>query len=178
MPYGSLDSDTLSVASQKGLERAVTEWQGTRQISKPSTFLVITSYKYQSDEEQALRKALVASLLGDDEFKDNIIYIEARNEEDLATKVVRTKALIPIQTLLLFAESRHAVSVSPIFKRKFGKALKIKKFKADFEFNHPWISTSSPAVWSLRNVIVRSWFEIRKRSGRGVRKKLRYLFWS
>ena len=178
MPYGSLDSDTLSMASQKGLERAVTEWQGTRQISKPSTFLVIASYKYQSDQEQALRKALVARLLGDDEFKDNIIFIEARNEEDLATKVVRTKALIPIQTLLLFAESRHAVSVSPIFKRKFGGALKIKKFKADFEFNHPWISTSSPAVWSLRNVIVRSWFEIRKRSGRGVRKKLRYLFWS
>ena len=115
MPYGSLDSDTLSMASQKGLERAVTEWQGTRQISKPSTFLVVTSYKYQSDQELALRKALLARLLGDDEFSNNIIFIEARNEEDLATKVVRTKALIPIQTLLLFAESRHAVSVSPIF---------------------------------------------------------------
>jgi hypothetical protein len=178
MPYGSLDSTRLSAASQKALDKAVTEWRGTRQISKPTTFLIITSYEVGSDQELALRQELVNRLLGDEEFASNVLLIRARNEEDLASKIARTKSLIPIQTLTLWAESRHAVSVGPIFRRKFGKALKIKKFKADFEFNHPWVSTSSPAVWSLRNLMLRSWFEVRKRSGRSLRKRLRFLFWS
>jgi hypothetical protein len=121
---------------------------------------------------------MVARLLGAEEPGQNVIVMKARNEEDLASKIAHTKLLIPIQTLILIAESRHALSLGPIFRRKFGKALQIKKFKADFEFNHPWISTSSALVWSLRNVVVRSWFEIRKRTGRGLRKKLRFLFWS
>jgi hypothetical protein len=178
MPYGSLDATSLSSASQKALNKAVTEWQGTRQISKPTTFLIITSYEVESDQELALRQESVNRLLGDDEFAANVLVIRARNEEDLAGKIARTKSLTPIQTLILWAESRHAVSVGPIFRRKFGKALKIKKFKADFEFNHPWVSTSSPALWSLRNLMLRSWFEVRKRSGRSLRKRLRFLFWS
>jgi aromatic ring-opening dioxygenase LigB subunit len=178
MPYGCLDAANLSVASKRAIEKALAEWQGTRQISKPSTFLVIASHEIESDAELALKQELVARLLGDEESAQNVIVIKARNEEDLASKIAHTKSLIPIQTLILIAESRHALSLGPIFRRKFGKAIKIKKFKADFEFNHPWISTSSALVWSLRNVVVRSWFEVRKRTGRGLRKKLRFLFWS
>jgi hypothetical protein len=178
MPYGCVDSANLSAASRKAVEKATREWQETRQISKPTTFLVIASYQNDSDEELALRQQLVSHLFGNDEFRQNVVVINARNEEDLASRITHTKSLTPIQTLILFAESRHALSVGPIFNRKFGKALKIRKFKADFEFNHPWISTSSPIVWSLRNFIVRSWFEVRKRTGRKLRKTLRFLFWS
>jgi hypothetical protein len=178
MPYGCVDTANLSAASKKALEKALAEWQGTRKISKPSTFLVIASHELDSDQELALKQEMVARLLGDDESANNLIVIKARNEEDLAGRIAHTKSLLPIQTLLVVAESRHALSLAPIFKRKFGKALKMKRFRADFEFNHPWISTSSSLVWSLRNFGVRSWFEVRKRTGRGLRKKLRFLFWS
>jgi hypothetical protein len=178
MPYGCVDAANLSAASKKAFEKGLAEWQGTRQISRPSTFLIIASHDLDSDRELALKQEMVSRLLGDDESGNNLIVIKARNEEDLASRIVHTKSLIPIQTLLVVAESRHALSLAPILKRKFGKATKIKKIKADFEFNHPWISTSSSLVWSLRNFGVRSWFEVRKRTGRGLRKKLRFLFWS
>ncbi|HWP56804.1 MAG TPA: hypothetical protein VNL14_02835 [Candidatus Acidoferrales bacterium] len=178
MPYGCVEGGTLSAASKKALEKALSEWQGTRRISKPSTFLILASHDLEVDHELALKHEMLANLLGEEDFASNVVVIKARNEEELANRLARTKSLLPIQTLIVFAESRHALSLGPIFRRKFGKAVKIKKFKADFEFNHPWISTSSSAVWSLRNLTMRSWFEIRRRTGRGLRKKLRFLFWS
>jgi hypothetical protein len=54
--------------------------------------------------------------------------------------------------------------------------LQLRKFKADFEFNHQWITTSTPLAWTSRNWLLRIWFESKKRMGRGLRKKLRYWF--
>src|SRR5262249_15859385 len=84
--------------------------------------------------------------------------------------------LLPIETITVFVESRNAVSVKSIFKRKFGKTLQIRKFKADFEFDHQWISTSTSFAWFFRNWFLRVWFELKKRLSRAIRKKIRYFF--
>jgi hypothetical protein len=178
MPYGCLDSTTLSAASRDALLQALQYWQRSMQISKPKTFLILASYEDSSELELTLKEEIVAPSITEEEFSTNVITVRAKNEEELATKIARNKTLMPIQTLILFAESRHALSLRPVFKRKFGKALEIKKFKADFEFNHPWISTASSLVWVLRNLMLRAWFGIRKRTGRQLRKKLKFLFWS
>jgi len=160
------------------MERALERWQRSMQISKPDTFLVLATYDDDLGQELDLRRNLLSSHLTGDEISANVITIRARNEEELAIKIARDKSLAPIQTLILFAESRHALSLRPIFKRRFGKALEIRTFKADFEFNHPWISTSSSVTWVVRNLILKLWLEIRKRAGRRLRKKLKSLFWS
>ena len=177
MPYGSLDAQRLSQASLKALERAVEWLQKSMQISRHNTFLVLASFENGSEHELQLRKAYVSRALSDQEsFPGNIIEITAKKEEDLAHRIARTRELLPIDTITVFAESRHAISLRPIFRRKFGKAVEIKTFKADFEINHPWISTSSSPAWVLWNLFVRIWFEMRRRMGRGVRKKLRLWF--
>lgn len=175
MPYGCLDSQTLSQASLTALERAVERCQKSMRISRHQTFLVLASFEAGSEHELRLRKDFVSRTLVDgDSFLNNVIEISGKNEEDLAHRITRIKELLPIDTITVFAESRHAISLRPIFKRKFGKALQIKTFKADFEVNHPWISTSSSPAWVLWNLSVRVWFELRKRMGRSLRKKLRF----
>jgi hypothetical protein len=81
-----------------------------------------------------------------------------------------------VETITVFVENRNVVSVKAIFRRKFGKTLQIRKFKADFEFNHQWITTSTSFAWRLRNWLLRFWFEVKRRMGRGLRKKIRYWF--
>lgn len=178
MPYGCLAGKTLSAASRKALEGALEHWQKSMQISRPKTFLLLASYEEGSGPELELKRDLVSSAVADEGLCNNVIAITAKNEEELATKVARNKTLMPIQTLILFAESRHALALRPIFKRKFGRALEIRKFKADFEFHHPWISTSSSIVWFFRNLLLGVWVGIRKRSGRSLRKKFKLFFWS
>lgn len=178
MPYGCLDSDQLSTASLRGLELALERWQKSMHTARHKTFLMLAGYEDDSGLELRLRKEFLLKSLSAAVFSDNLLEITARDEEDLAQRITRTRALLPIETLTIFAESRHALSIRAIFKRRFGKALEIKKFKADFEFNHPWISASSSATWLLWNLSRRASFEFRKRMGRGLRKRLRYLFWS
>ena len=100
----------------------------------------------------------------------------ARNEISLAQKISRIRSLLPFETVTVFVEERNAISVRAIFRRKFGKTLHIRKIKADFEFNHQWITTSTSFAWSARNWLLRIWFEVKKRMGRGLRKKIRYWF--
>lgn len=177
MPYGCLDPQTLSEASRIALERAVDRWQNSMQISRHQTFLVLASYDESSEQELQLMKAFALRALSDREsFQNNVVEISAKNEEDLALRITRAKELLPLDTLTVFAESRHAISLRPIFKRKFGRVLQVKTFKAEFEINHPWISTSSSPAWVFWNLLVRVWFELRKRMGRGLRKRLRFWF--
>lgn len=177
MPYGCLDPQTLSEASRNALERAVDRWQKSMQISRPQTFLVLASYDENPEQELQLIKDFALRALSDlQSFQNNVIEISAKNDEDLALRITRTKELMPIDTLIVFAESRHAISLRPIFKRKFGRVLQVKTFKAEFEINHPWISTSSSPAWVSWNLLVRVWFELRKRMGRGLRKRLRFWF--
>lgn len=178
MPYGCLDSVKLSTASLRGLELALERWQKSMQMARHKTFFVLASYEDDSGLELRLRKEILLKALSGTLSADNLLEITARDEEDLAQRLTRTRALLPIGTLTIVAESRHALSIRAIFKRRFGKALEIKKFKADFEFNHPWISASSSTAWIVWNLIRRAWFEFRKRTGRGLRKRLRHLFWS
>ncbi len=176
MPYGCLDSKRLSKASLMALENAVKRWQNSMQISRDETFFILAGYKEDSELELRLRKENLRRSLPEDEFSKHVITLSANNEDNLAHKITRTKSLLPIETITVFAESRHAVSLRPIFKRKFGRALEIKTFKADFEFNHSWISTSTSSVWFLWNIILRIRFEFRKRTGRKLRRKLRSFF--
>jgi hypothetical protein len=178
MPYGCLDSKTLSAASVKSIERALEEWQRSMQVSRPKTLLVLAAYEENLATELALRRDLARRVLSEEELTAHVVEITAKNEEELATKIARNKTCCPIQTLILFAESRNLLSLRPIFKRKFGKALEIKKFKADFEFNHPWISTSTSLAWFFRNFNLGIWINLRNRMNRRLRKTLRYLFWS
>jgi hypothetical protein len=143
------------------------------QISRPETFLVLATHEGGPEHELELKREIVATIPA-----AQVIAIRAKNEEALANRIARDKTLMPIQTLILIAESRHALALRPIFKRKFGRALEIKKFKADFEFNHPWISTSSSFTWFFRNLILGVCVGIRKRTGRRLRKKIKSLFWS
>jgi hypothetical protein len=176
MPYGCLDSQKLSRASRTGLDKALDWWQKSMRTSKHKTFFVLAGYGEDAGQEIKLRKEIVTQTLQEEELLSHLVEISATNEVNLAQKLSRVKDLLPVETLTVFVESRNAVSVKAIFKRKFGKTLQIRKFKADFEFDHRWISTSTSFAWFFRNWLLCLWFEAKKRMGRGLRKKIRYLF--
>ena len=175
MPYGSLSAQKLSQASRVCLEKALDWWQKSMHTSKHKTYLIVAGYDSDGNE-LALRKQIIDTALQDSEFSGNVITVSAANEISLAQKISRMRELLPVETMTVFAESRNAVSVKAIFKRKFRKTLQLRKFKADFEFNHQWITTSTPLAWLSRNWLLRVWFETKKRLGRGFRKNLRYWF--
>jgi hypothetical protein len=178
MPYGCLNPQTLSRASRLGLEKAADWWQKSMQTSKHKTYLVLAGYDSDAGQEIELRKQILQQRLHGEEpeLLNNMIEISASNEVGLAQKISRVRDLLPIETITVFVESRNAVSVKSIFKRKFGKTLQIRKFKAEFEFDHQWISTSTSLAWFSRNWLLRIWFELKKRLGRGLRKKIRFWF--
>ncbi|MGH7929140.1 MAG: hypothetical protein ACREQV_15230, partial [Candidatus Binatia bacterium] len=146
MPYGSLGAEKLSQASRVCLEKALDWWQKSMHTSRHKTYLVVAGY--DSDiNELTLRKQIITTALKDSEFSDNVITVSAANEINLAQKISRMRELLPVETITVFTESRNAVSIRAIFRRKFRKTLQIRKFKADFEFNHQWITTSTPLAW-------------------------------
>ena len=176
MPYGCLNSKQLSQASRVSLDKALDWWQKSMQTSKHKTYIVLAGYDEDTGQEIRLRREIIAETLQDAELLNNLIDVSARNEAGLAQKIARVRELLPIESITVFVESHNAVSVKAIFKRKFGKTLQIKKFKAHFEFNHRWISTSTSFAWFCRNVLLRVWFEAKRRMGRTLRKRLRLLF--
>jgi hypothetical protein len=176
MPYGVLDEQRLSHASRVCLEGSVDWWQKSMHTSKHKTFLILAGYDSDGSQEIKLRRELAEQTLQEPDLLNNLIEVSARNEIGLAQKISRIRALLPFETVTVFVEERNAISVKAIFKRKFGKTLQIRKFKADFEFNHQWITTSTSFAWSARNWLLRIWFEVKKRMGRGMRKKIRYWF--
>jgi len=176
MPYGVLDPQRLSQASRTSLDRALDWWQKSMQTSKHKTYFVLTGYDIDQGHEIKLRRDIVAQSLQDPELLSNLVEVSARNEDGLAQKIARIRALLPVETITVFVETRNAVSVKAIFRRKFGKTLQIRKFKANFEFDHQWISTSSSFAWFSRNWFLRIWFELKRRLGRGMRKRIRYWF--
>ncbi len=176
MPYGSLGTDTLSKASRLCVEKSLDWWQKSMVSTKHKTYLVVGGYDSDRGRELALRRKIIAAALQDSEFAANVIEVSADNEVRLAQKLSRVRELLPVETITVFTESRNAVSVKAIFKRKFGKTLQIRKFKADFEPDHEWITTSTALAWWSRNWLVRLWFGTKRRLGRGVRKKIRYWF--
>jgi hypothetical protein len=175
MPYGSLGADKLSQASRLCLDKSLDWWQKSMHTSKHKTYLVVAGYDSDSTE-LILRKQIVDAALKDHEFSGNVIIVSASNEIGLAQKISRVRELLPVETITVFAESRNAISIKTIFRRKFRKTLQIRRFKADFEFNHQWITTSTPLAWASRNWVLRVWFDAKKRLSRGARKKLRHLF--
>jgi hypothetical protein len=176
MPYGVLDSQRLSQASRISVERALDWWQKSMQTTKHKTYFVLAGYDTDRGQEINLRRAVVEQTLREPELLANLVEVSARNEVSLAQKIARIRALLPVETITVFVESRNAVSVKAIFKRKFGKTLQLRKFKATFEFNHQWITTSTSLAWFSRNWFLRIWFELKRRMGRGLRKKIRYWF--
>lgn len=176
MPYGILDSQRLSKASRASVERALDWWRKSMQTSKHKTYFVLAGYDLDRGQEIKLRREIVEPVLQEENLASNIVEISASNEIGLAQKIARIRALLPVETMTVFVEARNAVSVKAIFKRKFGKTLQIRKFKADFEFNHQWITTSTSFAWFWRNWSLRLWFELKRRMGRGLRKKIRFWF--
>jgi hypothetical protein len=176
MPYGALDAQRLSEASRISFEKALDWWQKSMHTSKHKTYFVLAGYESDAGQEIKLRREIINQTLQDPELLSNIVEVSAKNEVGLAQKISRVRDLLPIQTITVFVESRNAVSVKAIFKRKFGKTLQIRKIKAEFEFDHRWISTSTSFAWFSRNWFLRIWFELKKRLGRGIRKKIRFLF--
>ncbi len=176
MPYGVLDSQRLSQASRVCLDRALDWWQKSMQTSKHKTYLVLAGYNVDKEQEIKLRRAIIEQSIDDADLLNNLVEVSASNEISLAQRISRIRSLLPVETITLFVEDRNAVSVKAIFKRKFGKTLTVKKIKAEFEFNHQWITTSTSFAWSARNWFLRLWFESKKRMGRGMRKKIRYWF--
>lgn len=176
MPYGCLNSQNLSQASRIGLEKALDWWQKSMQNAKHKTHFVLAGYDDDAGQEIKLRKEILTKVLEASDLLNNVIEVSAKNEQGLAQKIARAREILPVESITVFAETRNAVSVKAIFKRKFGKTLRIRKFKAEFEFNHRWISTSTSFAWFSRNWLLRLWFEMKKRMGRGLRKKIRFLF--
>ncbi len=176
MPYGCLDSENLSQASRTCLDKASDWWQKSMHTSKHKTFLVLAGYDDDGGAEIRLRRTILLPAVRDPDLLANIIELSAVNEAGLAQKIAHVRELLPVETITVFSESRNAVSVKAIFKRKFGRTLQIKKFRAEFEFDHQWVSTSTAFAWFSRNWLLRVWFEIKQKLGRGVRKKIRYLF--
>jgi hypothetical protein len=175
MPYGSLYAEKLSRASRLSLEKAIDWWQKSMVTSKHKTYFILAAYD-SDPQELRLRREMIDRTVTDPELLGRIVPITARNETALAQKIARVRELLPVETITVFTEARNAVSVKAIFKRKFRKSLQIRKFKANFEFNHQWISTSTSFAWLSRNWLLRIWFELKKRMGRGLRKRVRYLF--
>src|SRR5262245_1473888 len=176
MPYGVLDPERLSKASRTSVERALDWWQKSMQTTKHKTYFVLAGYDIDRGQEIKLRREIVEHSLQEADLLTNLIEVSARNEVGLAQRIARVRALLPVETITVFVESRNAVSVKAIFKRKFGKTLQIRKFKSKFEFNHQWITTSTSFAWFSRNWFLRVWFELKRRMGRGLRKKIRYWF--
>jgi hypothetical protein len=176
MPYGVLDSQRLSQASRICLERALDWWQKSMHTTKHKTYFVLAGYDVDHGQEIKLRRGIIDGSLQEPELLSNIIEVSAKNEVNLAQKIARVRTLLPVETITVFVESRNAVSVKAIFRRKFGKTLQIRRIKADFEFNHQWITTSTSFAWFSRNWFLRIWFELKRRMGRGLRKKIRYWF--
>jgi len=176
IPYGCLDAQKLSHASHVGLEKALDWWQKSMRTSKHKTFFVVAGYDDDRGDEIRLRREIITQKLQDEESLSHLVELSATNEAGLAQKLSRMRDLLPVETITVFAESRNAVSVKAIFKRKFGKTLQIRKFKAEFEFDHRWVSTSTSLAWIARNWLLCFWVESKKRMGRGLRKKIRYLF--
>lgn len=176
MPYGILDPQRLSQASRTSLERALDWWQKSMQTTRHKTYFVLAGYDLDHGQEIRLRREIVEAAVQDPELLANIVEVSAKNEDGLAQKIARVRALVPVETITLFVETRNAVSVKAIFRRKFGKTLQIRKFKTNFEFNHQWITTSSSFAWFSRNWFLRIWFELKRRMGRGMRKRIRYWF--
>jgi hypothetical protein len=145
-------------------------------ISKHRTFLVLANYEQDGGELRLRQEIVRRSLDPNDPLNGNVVCLTVQNEEDLAQRIARSRELLPVETLVIFAETRHSVSLRPIFKRKFGKALEIRTFRATFESNHPWLSTSSSFAWICWNLMLRFGFESRKRVGRTLRRRLRSLF--
>ncbi|HWH76477.1 MAG TPA: hypothetical protein VNT76_03860, partial [Candidatus Binatus sp.] len=140
------------------------------------TYLVLAGYDADAGQEIKLRREFVEQHVQEPELLANLIELSANNEIGLAQKLSRVRALLPVETITLFVEERNAISAKAIFKRKFAKALQIKTIKVKFEFNHQWVTTSTSFAWSARNWLLRIWFEVKKRMGRGLRKKIRYWF--
>jgi hypothetical protein len=176
MPYGVLDAERLSQASRICLERSLDWWQKSMQTSKHKTYFILAGYNIDAGQEIKLRREIVEKTLAEPELLKNLIEVSAGNEISLAQRISRVRSLLPIETITVFVEERNAVSVRAIFRRKFGKTLQVRKIKAQFEFNHQWITTSTSLAWSARNWFLRIWFEAKKRMGRGMRKKIRYWF--
>ena len=176
MPYGILDQQRLSQASRTSLEKALDWWQKSMHTSKHKTYFVLAGYDLDYGHEIKLRREIVERSLQEPELLDNIVEVSAKNEVGLAQKIARVRAIVPVETITVFVETRNAVSVKAIFRRKFGKTLQIRKFKTNFEFDHQWITTSSSFAWFSRNWFLRIWFELKRRMGRGMRKRIRYWF--
>lgn len=176
MPYGILDQQRLSHASRTSLEKALDWWQKSMQTSKHKTYFVLPGYDLDQGQEIKLRREIVERSIQEPELLNNIVEVSANNEVGLAQKIARVRAIVPVETITVFVETRNAVSVKAIFRRKFGKTLQIRRFKSDFEFNHQWITTSSSFAWFSRNWFLRIWFEVKRRMGRGMRKRIRYWF--
>ena len=176
MPYGVLDSQRLSQASRACLNRSLDWWQKSMQTSKHKTYLVLAGYNVDQGQEIRLRREIIEQTSQEPDLLNNLIEVSASNEISLAQRISRIPALRPVETITLFVEERNAVSVKAIFKRKFGKTLRIRKIKAQFEFNHQWVTTSTSIAWSARNWFLRVWFEVKRRMSRGIRKKIRYWF--
>jgi hypothetical protein len=176
MPYGCLSQEKLSQASRLGLEKALDWWQKSMQTSKHKTYFVLAGYDDDAGQELQLRRQFLTQALEGSDLLNNVVEIRAKNEIALAQKISHVRDLLPIETITVFVESHNAVSVKAIFRRKFSKTLVIRKFKADFEFDHHWITTSTSFAWFSRNWLLRLWFELKKRLGRRMRKKIRFLF--
>ena len=176
MPYGILDQQRLSHASRTSLDKALDWWQKSMQTSKHKTYFVLAGYDLDQGQEIKLRREIVERSIQEPELLSNIVEVSANNEVGLAQKIARVRAIVPVETMTVFVETRNAVSVKAIFRRKFGKTLQIRRFKSDFEFNHQWITTSSSFAWFSRNWFLRIWFEVKRRMGRGMRKRIRYWF--
>jgi hypothetical protein len=176
MPYGVLDSSRLSQASRVSLDRALDWWQKSMHTSKHKTYFILAGYDSDAGQEIKLRREIVEVAVQDPELLANLLEVSAGSEISLAQKISRVRAILPVETITLFVESRNAVSVKSIFRRKFGKTLELKKFNARFEFNHQWITTSTAIAWFSRNWLLRIWFDVKRRLGRGLRKKIRYWF--
>jgi hypothetical protein len=176
MPYGTLDSSRLSQASRTALDRALDWWQKSMHTSKHKTFFILAGYDSDAGREITLRRDIIGATIQDAEMLANLVEVRAANEVGLAQKISRVRALLPVETITIFVESQNAVSVKSIFRRKFGKTLQLRKFKARFEFNHQWITTSTSIAWFSRNWLLRLWFDVKRRLGRGLRKKIRYWF--
>src|SRR4026209_1566692 len=126
MPYGILDQQRLSQASRTSLDRALDWWQKSMQTSKHKTYFVLAGYTLHQGHEIKLRREIVESSLQDPELLANLIEVSANNEVGLAQKIARVRAILPVETITVFVETRNTVSVKAIFKRKFGKTLQIR----------------------------------------------------
>ena len=136
MPYGC-QNGRLSRLSEETMARALSFWEKSFQGARSELILALGAFRPDYEEEMVLKLNQEVGFLADNKkYALKILTLQpAEDEEDFATILLQALSdLRPLMTVIVICESLHAISLKPIFRKKFGRGLvEFRTLKAEFE---------------------------------------------